>query len=203
MELIRSMIDHKKVLVLAMNGPGVGAGAAWFQGLCDIFYAAEETWLQVTFSQLGLVPEAGSAIHWAQSMGVHRSNEWLMFGGRTTVEELKSMGLVNQIFRKDGFHDKVHDHLKELLSDRSGGSMIETKRLQNQSLRDQRILASYAAFDALAERFVDGEPMRRMKAKADELRRKYFEMPYLTVLLYMLTLRQKREKAEPRRYRQD
>jgi hypothetical protein len=28
-ELLRSMIDHKKVLVLAMNGPGVGGGAAW------------------------------------------------------------------------------------------------------------------------------------------------------------------------------
>lgn len=23
------MIDHKKVLVLALNGPGVGGGAAW------------------------------------------------------------------------------------------------------------------------------------------------------------------------------
>ena len=171
MELMRSMIDHKKVLVLAMNGPGVGAGAAWFQGVCDIFYAAEETWLQVTFSQLGLTAEAGSAIHWANSMGVHRANEWLMFGGRTSVEELKTLGLVNQIFPKDGFHEKIHDHLKDMLKERSGAAMIETKRLQNQNLRDERILASYAAFDALAERFVDGEPAQRMKAKSDELRR--------------------------------
>lgn len=31
--MLRSMIDHKKVLVLALNGPGVGGGAAWFPGV--------------------------------------------------------------------------------------------------------------------------------------------------------------------------
>lgn len=46
-ELVRAMIDHSKVLVLALNGPGVGAGAAWFQGSCDLFYAADDAWLQV------------------------------------------------------------------------------------------------------------------------------------------------------------
>jgi enoyl-CoA hydratase/carnithine racemase len=28
-ELLRSMIDHTKVLILALNGPAVGGGAAW------------------------------------------------------------------------------------------------------------------------------------------------------------------------------
>lgn len=44
-EMLRSMIDHKKVLVVALNGPGVGGGAAWFPGVgmsspataCDVF----------------------------------------------------------------------------------------------------------------------------------------------------------------------
>jgi peroxisomal 3,2-trans-enoyl-CoA isomerase len=166
------MIDHKKVLVLALNGPGVGAGASWFQGVSDIFYAAEDAWLQVTFSQLGLIPEMGSAINWAQSMGTHRANDWLMFGGKATVEELKSMGLVNQIFPKENFHEKIKSHLKDMLAERSGKSMIEMKRLQNQSLRDQRLLALFEAWHSLAERFVDGEPATRMAAKAAELQGK-------------------------------
>lgn len=169
MELVRSMIDHKKVLVLALNGPGVGAGAAWFQGSCDLFYAAEGSWLQVTFSQMGLVPENGSAINWAQSMGTHRANEWLMLGGKATVEELKDLGLVNKIFPKEGFHEEVHGYLKGMLEERSGKSMMEMKRLQNASTRDARVLAVYNSMDALAERFVEGEPMVRMKAKMDEL----------------------------------
>lgn len=169
MELVRSMIDHKKVLVLALNGPGVGAGAAWFQGTSDLFYAAEGSWLQVTFSQMGLVPENGSALNWAQSMGTHRANEWLMLGGKATVEELKEIGMVNKIFPKDGFHEHVHAYLKEMLQDRSGKSMMEMKRLQNVTTRDARILALYNSSEALAERFVQGEPMVRMKAKMDEL----------------------------------
>ena len=32
-ELLRSMIDHRKVLILALNGPAVGGGAAWFPGI--------------------------------------------------------------------------------------------------------------------------------------------------------------------------
>ena len=187
-ELVRSLIDHKKVLVLALNGPGVGAGASWFQGVSDIFYAAEDAWLQVTFSQLGLIPEMGSAINWAQSMGTHRANDWLMFGGKATVEELKSMGLVNQIFPKEGFHEKIKSHLKDMLAERSGKSMIEMKRLQNQSLRDQRLLALFEAWHSLAERFVDGEPATRMAAKAAELQGKSSFHPEYVSLLRTIVL---------------
>lgn len=163
------MIDHKKVLVLAMNGPGVGAGGAWFQGSSDIFYMAQDAYLHVTFSQLGLVPEAGSATNWSHSIGTHRANEWLMFGGKASAQELLDMGMVNRVFPKEGFHGKVHEYLKEMLRERSGKSMIEMKRLQNKGLRDQRVLALFDAFNALAERFVDGEPSRRMRAKMEEL----------------------------------
>lgn len=163
------MIEHKKVLVLAMNGPGVGAGAAWFQGSSDIFYMADDAWLQVVFSELGLIPESGSAINWANSIGVHRANDWLMFGGKASAQELLQMGMVNKLFPKEGFHDSVHGYLKEMLSARSGKSMMEMKRLQNKSVRDQRILALFEAWQALAERFVDGEPSVRMKAKMEEL----------------------------------
>jgi peroxisomal 3,2-trans-enoyl-CoA isomerase len=163
------LIDHKKVVVLAMNGPGVGAGAAWFQGSSDLFYAAEGTWLQVTFSQLGLIPENGSAINWAQHMGVHRANDWLMFGGKATVEELKEMGLVNKIFPKENFHAEVHGYLKEMLRERDGKSMMEMKRLQNKGTRDARILALFEAWNGLSERFVEGEPQKRMGAKMQEL----------------------------------
>ena len=36
--MLRSIIDHKKVFVLALNGPGVGGGGAWFQGVADSPY---------------------------------------------------------------------------------------------------------------------------------------------------------------------
>ena len=198
-ELIRSMIDHKKVLVLAMNGPGVGAGASWFQGSYDIFLAEEGAWLQVTFSQLGLIPEMGSAINFAQSMGVHRANDVLMFGGKTTVEELHAAGMVNKIFPKENFHEQVHAYLKDMLSERSGASMMEMKRLQNRSTRDARVLALFEATNALAERFVDGEPSRRMAAKAQEL---VGELRMSICICKKLTPEQTKEMLVNRRCRQ-
>lgn len=56
-ELLRSMIDHTKVLILALNGPAVGGGAAWFPGIADIVLASNTAWLQCPFSgYVGLSP---------------------------------------------------------------------------------------------------------------------------------------------------
>lgn len=148
-ELLRSIIDHKKVFVLALNGPGVGGGAAWFQGVSDICVAAAGAYLQVPFSALGLVPENGSAVSFAQSIGVHRANDFLMFGRQMTVEEMEQWGLVNRIFPKENFHDSVVKFLEEQLEVNDGKSMIEMKRLQNLRLRDERIVAVFNAADAL------------------------------------------------------
>lgn len=148
-----------------MNGPGVGGGAAWAQGFSDIVLAAEGAYLQVPFSALGLVPENGSAIGFAQSIGVHRANDFLMFGRQVTVEEMEQWGMVNRIFPKEGFHDRVVKFLEEQLEINDGKSMIEMKRLQNLPIRDSRIVALTNAMDALAERFVEDAPKARFAAK--------------------------------------
>src|SRR5215468_3174596 len=105
--MLRSMIDHRKVLVLSLNGAGVGGGAAWFTGVVDIVLAAEDGYLQVPFNALGLVPELGSATNFTQSMGVHWTNDFLMFGRKCTVEELRDCGLINRLFPKEGYYEKV------------------------------------------------------------------------------------------------
>jgi len=172
LELMRTLIDHKKVFVLALNGPGVGGGAAWFQGIADIVLAAEGSWLQVPFNALGLVPENGAALSFAQHMGIHRANDFLMFGRKLTVEELENWGMVNRIFAKDGFHATVEKFLQDQLSVNDGKSMMETKRLQNAPLRDMRMMAVYNSIDALAERFVEDAPKKRFEAKKAELEAK-------------------------------
>lgn len=125
--------------------------------------------MQVPFSALGLVPENGSAITFAQSMGVHRANEFLMFGTKLSAAELERYGVVNKVFPFEGFHGHVRKYLEEHLKDKDAKSMIEVKRLQNASFRDQRIVAVFNSIDALAERFVDGAPFERFKLKVQEL----------------------------------
>ncbi|KAL2841165.1 ClpP/crotonase-like domain-containing protein [Aspergillus pseudoustus] len=169
MELFRSMIDHRKVFVLALNGPAVGGGAAWFEGIADIVLAAAGSYLQVPFNSLGLVPEFGAARTFAQSMGVRRANDFLMFGRKCSVEEMESWGLVNRVFPADGFQGHVREFLLEQLRVNDGKSMMETKSLQNAPLRDGRIVAMFDAAHALSERFVDGAPYERFRKKTEEL----------------------------------
>ncbi|TVY33532.1 Enoyl-CoA delta isomerase 2, mitochondrial [Lachnellula subtilissima] len=169
LEMLRSIIDHKKVFVVALNGPAVGGGAAWFTGSSDILLASTSTYLQINFSSLGLVPEYGSAINLAQSMGVHRANEMLMFGRKLTAEELQQYGIVNHIFPAEGFQESVKGFLEEQLRSNDGKSMIEVKRLQNAPLRDGRLVAVVNAMDALAERFVEGAPRARFAEKKKQL----------------------------------
>lgn len=156
-----------------MNGPAVGAGAAWFQSYSDLVYASESTYFDIPFSALGLVPEAGSAPGFAQHIGVRRANELLMFGQRTGVKELLDHGLVNRIFPTgDEFLPAVLAHLGAALEKNDGKSMIETKRLQNAGRRTERIVAVVDSFDALAERFVEGAPTERFLIKKAELEKK-------------------------------
>lgn len=159
--------------MLAFNGPAVGGGAAWFTGVADIVLAAEHAYLHATFSALALVPEFGSAPLFAQSMGIHRANDFLLFGRKMTVEELEQWGLVNRIFPKEGFQDRVIEFLEEQLTVNDGKSMMEAKRLQNLPLRKDRLLAVYDAADALGERIVEGALEERFAMKAKELQSEY------------------------------
>ncbi len=167
--LVRSLITHRKVFVLALNGPAVGGGAAWFPGLADIVLASKTTWLQCPFSALALVPEFGSACNFPQSIGVHRANDFLMLGRKLTVEELEQWGLVNRIFEHEGFHDKVIQFLEEQLDVNDGDSMIEHKRLMNIPLVPARLSALHDAVDALAERIVVGASVKRFQDKVKQM----------------------------------
>ncbi|KAJ4374225.1 hypothetical protein N0V83_002966 [Neocucurbitaria cava] len=173
-ELLRSMIDHRKVLILALNGPAVGGGAAWFPGIADIILASHTAWLQCPFSALGLVPENGSALSFAQSIGIHRANDFLMFGRKLSPQELLDAGMYNYVWEEEGaeFQEKVVGFLQGQLEVNDGKSMMEMKRLQNAPVRDARLVAVVNAVDALAERFVEDAPKKRFEEKRRELEAK-------------------------------
>ena len=131
--------------------------------------ASDSAWLQVPFSALGLVPEFGSAINFSQTMGVHRANDFLMFGRKLSATELEQWGVVQRIFPTSSFHSDVKKFLQEQLDVNDGKSMMEAKRLMNAPLRDGRMVAVVNAMDALAERFVEGAPEARFAKKKAEL----------------------------------
>lgn len=143
-------------------------------------FDAAKTWERIChggITSLSAVPTIfcailGSATIFMQNMGVHRANDFLMLGRKLSVQELEQWGMVNRIFPKEGFHDRVLEFLREQLAVNDGKSMMEAKRLQNLPLRRDRILAVYDALEALAERHVEDAPNQRFADKQKLLRGK-------------------------------
>lgn len=172
LELVRTIIDHGKVFVLAFNGPAVGGGAAWFLGLADTILATDSCYVQAPFSSLALVPENGSIRTLSHSLGIHRANDFLIYGKKYTAQQLHSWGAVSEIFPKEGFQASVKTFLEKQLRDNDGKSMMLAKRLQAAHLRNERMLAAYDSMDALNERQVEGAPPARFLKKLEELQGK-------------------------------
>lgn len=141
-------------------------------GIADTVLASETCWIHAPFSELGLVPEFGSAVNFAQSMGVHRANDLMIFGNKMTAQELQSCGFVSRVFPAKSFHHDVENYLRNQLKVNSGKSMMEAKSLMNASVRDSRLVSIMTSMDALAERMVEGEPYDRFAEQRRKIRGK-------------------------------
>ena len=94
--LIAVLADFGKPLLAAVNGLAVGFGATALL-YCDVVFAAESARFRFPFTDLGLVPEAGSSVllparmRWADVMWSVLTSEW--FG----AEEARTAGLVRRV----------------------------------------------------------------------------------------------------------
>ncbi|KAI9005014.1 peroxisomal d3,d2-enoyl-CoA isomerase [Hyaloraphidium curvatum] len=168
-ELLRMIIDHPKLFTLALNGPMVGGGCAWFLGVADLVLASETAYAQVPFSALGLVPEQGSGIMLPESMGYRRAVEFLILGRKLTVEEMERFGLVNRIYPQATFHADVRAYLQDRLAVNEHSSMLVSKKLMAGPLRDKRVHAVNESMSALSSRFSTGVATKRLEQRRAEM----------------------------------
>ncbi len=85
-----------KPLVAAVAGPAVGIGTTLLLH-CDLVYAGDNAAFSLPFVNLGLCPEAGSALLLPALVGYPRAAEKLMLGEAFYAEEAVEMGIVNRI----------------------------------------------------------------------------------------------------------
>jgi enoyl-CoA hydratase len=141
--LVRSMTTFPLPIVAAVNGPAVGLGCS-LTSLSDLVVMEESSYLADPHVSIGLVAGDGGALTWPLSMGLQRSKEWLLLGGRIPAEQALGYGLANRVV-PDGEALREARALALRLAGLPPQALRETRRVLNQPL----IARADAALDGL------------------------------------------------------
>jgi len=94
--LFDQFILHPKPIIVAVNGPAIGASVTTAT-LCDAVVASEKATFATPFFRLGVPPEGGSSIHFEAIMGKETGNRMLGAEGWVpTGEEAEKAGLITK-----------------------------------------------------------------------------------------------------------
>ncbi|KAI1283227.1 Enoyl-CoA delta isomerase 2 [Halotydeus destructor] len=129
--LISSVINLRKPLIVAANGPGVGGGLN-ILGLTDLALCSDRTYFWAPFSRLGLSPAFCATFTIPALIGRVRANELFMANRKVTAEEALSWGLVSHVYPHEQFESCLRDYVhgdKGILKTGSADAIIATKSL--------------------------------------------------------------------------
>jgi len=116
-----------KPVLGAINGPVVGFGLV-IALYCDLRFASDTARFGTAFARRGLIAEYGMAWMLPRLVG-HANALDLLFSARMIdATEAWRMGLVNQVFPQDVFHEKVREYAVDLASNVSPRSLRVIKR---------------------------------------------------------------------------
>jgi 2-(1,2-epoxy-1,2-dihydrophenyl)acetyl-CoA isomerase len=101
---IQALYRIEKPVVAVVQGPVAGIGFALAMA-CDFIVAAENTYFQLAFCNVGLVPDGGSIFFLGQRLGVGRAKDLVMTGRRLPASEAYEWGVVNRLVSDDTVRD--------------------------------------------------------------------------------------------------
>ena len=95
--IFNAFIDFPKPLIIAANGPAIGA-CVTSATLADTIIASEKATFSTPFARLGVTPEGCSSVHFERIMGKQNAERMLGVEGWTpTAAEAKDAGFVAEV----------------------------------------------------------------------------------------------------------
>jgi peroxisomal 3,2-trans-enoyl-CoA isomerase len=103
--LFNLFLDFPKPMLIAVNGPAIGASVT-SATLCDGIIASDKATFSTPFTALGVTPEGCSSVQFARLMGEENAERMLgREGWRPSAEEALDAGLIQWVVP----HDKLAD----------------------------------------------------------------------------------------------
>lgn len=138
---------NSKPLIAAINGYAFGGGFE-IALACDMVVAAEGAKMGLPEILLNLVPGGGGTLRLSKKIGSNLTNEIVMTGRTVLAEEMQQHGLINYIYPRDGFIEKVNEFaagftnklpdrlqvIKQLTQLSTGKISDEAIRIENEAL---------------------------------------------------------------------
>lgn len=101
-----ALAEARKPLLAGVDGLAIGIGTT-MHFHCDLTYATPGSLFRTPFTDLGLVPEAGSTLLGPAALGHQRAFALLAMGRSLSPEEALAAGLISGIVEADGLEDTV------------------------------------------------------------------------------------------------
>lgn len=111
--LFDAFLDFPKPLLIAINGPAIGASVT-SASLCDGIIASEKATFSTPFGALGIPPEGCSSVQFERLMGKANANRMLgEEGWKPTADEALQAGLVQWVTP----HEKLIEEAEKIAGD--------------------------------------------------------------------------------------
>ncbi|KAI5962636.1 uncharacterized protein KGF55_003712 [Candida pseudojiufengensis] len=167
--LVQTILNHKKIFAIALNGFAIGLSAA-IVALGDLIYThdVKKTFLLTPFANIGIVAEGGTSVTLPFRLGWSKANEALLLSKRISGEDLYRLGLINKDYEgkyssTERFNKQVLDELLDSTENLHPDSIIENKKLLQKMYKPQiSAVNSQEVFQGL-KHWTSGVPMDRFK----------------------------------------
>lgn len=126
--IIQSLLDLKKPVIVAVNGPAVGVGVTMILPM-DIRIAAESARIGLVFVRRGVIPELASPWFLPRIVGVSKAAELLYTGRIISAQEALECGLVSRVVPDDRLMDVAREIAAEIATHAAPVSLALTRRM--------------------------------------------------------------------------
>ncbi|EGZ09847.1 hypothetical protein PHYSODRAFT_361865 [Phytophthora sojae] len=154
---MHKMLDCKKLLVAAVNGPAIGIGVTLLMH-CDLVYAADSATLWTPFLRIGVVPEFASSYTFPHLLGPTVANNLVIRSKVYKAQEALDAKIVGEVFPTNGFLETVLAELTPLVTNRFNRTSLPVYKSLLRRERAPKIReALFYEFEQLDRRAASGE----------------------------------------------